>query len=135
VGEAAETLAVLARVALHDSGLRQFLAIGLADIEYVGSPKPRDRNRSLVWLLVVLGLPANDGSENQDALLALLHEAAKLVPRTESSDVTSIRFLRSDQQHIVKTVAVKASDGFETFEIERMARESLVVRDFEVMEV
>ena len=93
---------MFARVTLHGSDVRQILAIGLADIEHIGSPKPCDRSRSLISFLVVLGLPANDGSKNQNALLALLDEAAKLVPGTETSDVTGIWFLRGDQQHVVK---------------------------------
>ncbi len=38
------TFATVARVALHHSDLRQLFAIGLADIEYIGSPKPCDRS-------------------------------------------------------------------------------------------
>jgi hypothetical protein len=112
VREGAETLAVLARVALHDCYLRQLLAIGLADIEHVGSPETCDRSRFFVFL-VVLRVPANDGSENQDAFLALLYETAKLFPGAKAGDVAGIRLLRSDQQHVVQAVAVKASDGFE----------------------
>ena len=64
-------------------------------------------------ILFVLRLPANDGSEDHDAFLALLHEAAQLVPRTETSGGTGVRFLRSDEHDIVQTVVVEASDGFE----------------------
>jgi hypothetical protein len=46
------------------------------------------------------------------AFLALLHEAAQLVPRTETSG-GGFRFLRSDEHDIVQTVVVEASDGFE----------------------
>src|SRR3984893_6372153 len=63
--EAAKTFAIFGRVTVHDSDVRQFPAVGLADIEHIGSPKPCDGSRSLVSLLVVLRLPADDGSKNQ----------------------------------------------------------------------
>jgi hypothetical protein len=44
---------------------------------------------------------------------ALLHEAAELVPRAEAGDVAGIWLLRSDQQDIVKTVAMEAPNGLE----------------------
>src|SRR5260221_11435514 len=113
IREAAETVAILAWVALHDSDLRQFLAIGLADIEHIGSSKTCDGSRSLFPFFFVLRFATNDGSKNQDALLALLHEAAKLIPGTEAGNITGLRLLRSDQQHIVKTVTMEASNGLE----------------------
>ena len=42
-----------------------------------------------------------------------LTKRPELVPRAETSDVTGIRFLRSDEHHVVQAVAVEASDGFE----------------------
>jgi len=113
IREAAETVAILAWVALHDSDLREFLTIGLTDIEHIGSAKTCDGGRSLFPFFFVPRFATNDGSKNQDALLALLHEAAKLIPDTEAGNITGFRLLRSDQQHIVKTVAVEASNGLE----------------------
>ena len=40
--EAVETLAIFTRITLHDSDLREFLAIGLAYIEHIGSSKSCD---------------------------------------------------------------------------------------------
>ena len=54
-----------------------------------------------------------DGSKNQDAFFALLHESTEFVPVPEPGDVAGVRFLRTDEQHIVKTVAMEASDGLE----------------------
>src|SRR5260370_8512053 len=111
--EATETVAIFTRVALHDSDLRQFLAIGLAHIEHIGSPKSRDGRRSVFMLFVVLRFSANDGSKNQDALLALFHEAAQLIPGTKAGNITGLWLLRSDQQHVVKAAAGEAPDGLE----------------------
>src|SRR5260370_12142485 len=111
--EATETLAIFTRVALHDSDLRQFLAIGLAHIEHIGSPKSRDGRRSVFMLFVVLRFSANDGCKNQDALLALFHEAAQLIPGTKAGNITGFLLLRSDQQHVVKAIALEAPDGLE----------------------
>src|SRR5260221_5713422 len=63
--EAAEPFAKSTRITLHDSDVRQFLAVGLCDIEYVGSAKTRDRGRSFFRIHFGLGFATNDGSKNQ----------------------------------------------------------------------
>ena len=100
--EAAEPFAILARLALYHPDLRQFLAISLADIENVSGPEASDRTGSLFLFLFVFRLPANDGSEDHDSLLALLHEAAQLVPGAEAGDMARIRFLGGDQQNVAE---------------------------------
>ncbi len=111
--EAVEPFAKSTRVALHDSDVRQFLTIGLADIEHVGRPKPSDGRRSFVRVHFGLGFAANDRSQNHDAFLAFLHEASQLIPSAKSRDVAGIRFLRSDEQNIVKAITMEAPDGLE----------------------
>src|SRR5262249_37190176 len=120
-GETAKTLGMLPRITLDGADLRQFLAISLAHIEDVGSAKADDGGGGFRQLFVVLRSPANDRSQNHNALFTLLHEAAKLVPGAEACDVAGIGLLRSDEQDIVKAVAVKVPDGFE------ITREGLTV--------
>ena len=47
------------------------------------------------------------GSKNADALLALLHLAAKLVPCIESSNAGCVRLLPCNLQNVAKAVIVK----------------------------
>src|ERR1700731_4529352 len=98
---------------MHGSDLRHLLAIRLADIKHVCSPETCNRSGGFFLILFILRLAANDGSKNQDAFFALLHEPAEFVPRTEAGDVAGIGLLRSDQHDVVEAVAVEAPDGFE----------------------
>ena len=112
--EVAEPLVVVARIAHDDADVRKFLAVGLTDIEHIGGTKSRDvRCVILVVLIFIFGLATNHRGENQYAFLSLLDAPAQLIPGTETCYVTGMRFLQSDQQHVVQTVAMEASDGFE----------------------
>jgi hypothetical protein len=74
-----KALAMLARIAVHAADFGQRLAVRLPYVEHVGRAEP-DCDRRFVrrGFAVVLGLFPNDRGENQNALLALLHEAASL---------------------------------------------------------
>ena len=61
--------------------LGQLLAIGLADVKHICSAETRNRSRGFLLIHFILRLAANDGSKNQDAFFALLHESAEFVPR------------------------------------------------------
>lgn len=97
-----EPLAILAKIAVHAADFWQRLAIRLTDIEHVGSAES-DCDTGFVRLgfAAVLGLLPNDRGENQNALLALLHEAAQFVPSVETRDVSRSWLLRSDEHDIV----------------------------------
>jgi len=47
------------------------------------------------------------------ALLALLDEAAELIPSAESSDTGCIGLLQGDEQNVVQTVPMETSNGLE----------------------
>ena len=62
------------------------------------------------WRLLLLVLPAavaNDGGKNLNALLALLHEPAQLVPSADSGNAGSGRPLPRDGENVAKAVIVK----------------------------
>ncbi len=98
---------------MHDSNLRQVLAIRLSDIKNVGSAEACDAGRLLCVVVGILCFTSHDGGENQDAFLAFLDEAAELVPSAQPRDVTGIRFLHGDEQDIVQTIAMETANGFE----------------------
>ena len=60
-----------------------------------------------------LALDADDGSENADALLALLHLAAKLVPCVQPSNAGCVRPLPCNFQDVAEAVVVEAAHGVE----------------------
>src|SRR5215469_30772 len=94
--EPVETLSALSRITLHDADVRQFLANGLADIEHVCSMKSRDRNQAFTGALIGVRFTANDRSQDQDAFLTLLDEAAEFVPPAKARDMAGVGPLRGD---------------------------------------
>jgi len=88
---------------MHDSNLRQVLAISLSDIKNAGSAEACDAGRLLFVVVGILRLASHNGGENQDAFLAFLDEAAELVPSAKARDLTGIRFLHRDEQDVVQT--------------------------------
>ncbi len=99
----AKSIAVFAWVSMHDSNLRQVLAISLSDIKNAGSAEACDAGRLLFVVVGILRLASHNGGENQDAFLAFLDEAAELVPSAKARDLTGIRFLHRDEQDVVQT--------------------------------
>jgi hypothetical protein len=99
---------------MHGADLREFLPIGLADVEHIGSAKTSNRSGNILSILfMTLQTATNDRSQNQDSFFALLHEPAEFVPRAEARNVACVGLLRSDEHHVVKTVAVESSNGLE----------------------
>ena len=103
----AKSIAVFAWVSMHDSNLRQVLAISLSDIKNAGSAEACDAGRLLFVVVGILRLASHNGGENQDAFLTFLDEAAELVPSAKARDLTGIRFLHRDEQDVVQAVAVE----------------------------
>src|SRR5207245_9503564 len=100
-----QPFAVSADFALYFGEGRQFLAFGLADIEYVHGTEP---NELLFWFTLVrcvigidigrdfvLARPtaADHRGKNENAFLPALNEAAKRVPSSDSGNVCGIRLL------------------------------------------
>ena len=87
-------------------------AFGLAHIEDIGGAESNQnglilRADVLLGFLVLLAANADHGSENADAVLALLDLAAKLVPRIEASNAGCVRLLPCNLQNVAKAVIVK----------------------------
>ena len=96
-----ETVVVLAYVAVHLAHGGKLDAFGLLHIEYIGIPKANKDagvllGDVLLGFCVWLALDADDGSKNADALLALLHAAAKLVPCIHARNARGCRALSCD---------------------------------------
>ena len=93
-------------------------AFGLRHIEDIGIAKANQDARVLLGdvllgFLVLLALDADDGSKNADTFLALLHLAAKLVPRLESGNAGCVGLLPRNLQDVPEGVVVKAAHRVE----------------------
>jgi hypothetical protein len=111
--QGAQLRSILARITFDRADLRKLFSIGLTDIEHVGREEPSNSARGFFALFLLVRFAPNDWSENHDALLALPDKTPEFIPRAETSDVTGIRFLRSDEQRVVKAIAVETPDGLE----------------------
>lgn len=54
--------------------------------------------------------PSNDRSEYQDAFLAFLHEAAKLMPSLKASNVRGRWFLRCNKHYVSQAVPMEVAN-------------------------
>jgi hypothetical protein len=100
-------------IALNGANRRQFLAVGLGDVEHIGCAEASHGGRTFSRFFVLFFFPAKHGRQNHDPLLSLLDVTAQLIPGAESGDMTGVGFLRSDEHHIVQAVAMKAADSLE----------------------
>jgi len=93
--------------------LRQVCAFGLRAIEDVDGAEANQHRGGLCFLIgarVLLVIPApmaNDGGKNLNALLALPHKPAQLVPSADTGNAGSGWALPCDGENIAKAVVVK----------------------------
>src|SRR5260370_38583879 len=86
INEGKQTVVALAHVAIDFADRGKIDAFGLLHVEDMGIAEANKdagillRN-VLLGFLIGLALDADDGTQDPDAFLALLHAAAKLVPR------------------------------------------------------
>src|SRR6266851_3306759 len=116
--ERKQTIVVLSHVAIDFAHRGKIDAFGLLHVEDIAIPKANKdagillRN-VLLGFLIGLALDTDDGSQNADAFLSLLHAAAKLVPRIHARNSGSRRALPGDFEDVAKAVVVKAAHRVE----------------------
>src|ERR1700736_1009770 len=107
-------VAVLAYIAIDFTNRRKLDAFGLFHVEDIGIAKA-NKNAGVLLGDVLLGffiglaLDPDDGSENADALLALLHAAAYLVPCVHPGYFRGGRALSRDLKDIPEGIRMKAA--------------------------
>src|SRR6266852_2368405 len=116
--EGKQTVVVFAHVAIDLTHCGKVDAIGLLHVEDIGIAEANKDagvllGNVLLGFLIGLALDADDGSQNANAFLALLHPAAKLVPRIHTRNSGSRRSLPCNFEDVAKAVVVKAAHRVE----------------------
>ena len=111
MNELEKSVVVGAHFAGHGGRFGKLFALGLRDVKDIDDTKTNEQRLRLVVLLdrllVALVLSPYHRSQNRNALLALLDEAAKLVPCANPCNVGCVGPMMRDGKDIAETVVVE----------------------------